>query len=132
MYRPPAPVERVCQWLAGALILLLCERLGGALSQWLSLPIPGAVLGMLLLLFGLMAYGSVPRGLAEVSGLLLRSLALLFLPAAVGVYFLRDLSAADWLALLGATIVGTLLSFLLTALLLRNLLDKKPGRETGD
>ena len=57
----------------------------------------------------------VPRGLALVSGQLLRLLALLFLPAAVGVYFLRDLSAGDWLALLAACVLGTLLSLVLCA-----------------
>ncbi|WP_323846248.1 CidA/LrgA family protein [Microbulbifer magnicolonia] len=112
----------IAQWLAGAAILLGCERLGRSVSETFSLPVPGAVLGMLLLLLGLMIYGGVPRGLAKVSEQLLRLLALLFLPAAVGVFYLRDLSLQDWLGLLAATVFGTLLSLTLCALLLARLL----------
>ncbi|AOS96254.1 hypothetical protein AUP74_00787 [Microbulbifer aggregans] len=132
MSLPARSIKRASSWLAGALVLLACERLGDVLAQWLALPVPGAVLGMVLLLFGLMVYGSVPRGLAEVSGLLLRSLALLFLPAAVGVFFLHGFSAADWLALLAATTIGTLTSFLVTALLLRRLLGQGNAGEADD
>lgn len=132
MGRPTVTFQRACSWLVGAFILLAFERLGDALGQWLELPVPGSVLGMVLLLLGLMVYGSVPSGLAAVSGLLLRSLALLFLPAAVGVYFLRGFATSDWLALLAATTVGSLLSFLLTALLLQWLLGRKSPGENND
>ncbi|SEA15676.1 CidA/LrgA family protein [Microbulbifer marinus] len=121
----------VAHWLAGAAILLGCERLGRTISEALALPVPGSVLGMLLLLLALMVYGRVPRGLAQVSEQLLRLLALLFLPAAVGVFYLRDLSAQDWLGLLAATVVGTLVSLTLCALLLARLL-KRADREGVD
>ncbi|GAA5525866.1 holin-like protein CidA [Microbulbifer aestuariivivens] len=128
MSRPRITLRRIASWLTGAATLVLCERLGTALGLWLALPVPGSVLGMLLLLFGLMLYGSVPAGLADVSGLLLRLLALLFLPAAVGVYFLRGFAPSDWLALLVATTVGTLFSLLISALLLQWLLRRTdPG-----
>ncbi|SHF27593.1 LrgA family protein [Microbulbifer donghaiensis] len=87
---------------------------------------------MLLLLLGLMIYGGVPRGLARVSEQLLRLLALLFLPAAVGVFYLRDLSLQDWLALLAATVVGTLLSLTLCALLLAKFLKRADGEGGRD
>ncbi|MCW8125503.1 CidA/LrgA family protein [Microbulbifer halophilus] len=121
----------IAHWLGGAAILLGCSLLGDLLSDRLSLPVPGPVVGMLLLLAGLMIYGSVPRGLALVSSQLLRLLALLFLPAATGVFFLRHLDATDWLAILAATTVGTLLSFTLCALLLKKLL-RDGGGERGD
>lgn len=121
----------IAHWLGGAAILLGCSLLGDFLSERLALPVPGPVVGMLLLLAGLMVYGSVPRGLALVSSQLLRLLALLFLPAATGVYFLRHLDASDWLALLAATTIGTLLSFTLCALLLKKLL-RDGGRVRDD
>ncbi len=119
-------------WLGGAAILLGCQFVGCKISATLSLPVPGSVLGMLLLLLGLMIYGGVPRGLARVSEQLLRLLALLFLPAAVGVFYLRDLSAVDWLGLLAATVFGTLLSLVLCALLLKKLLRKSGGETSGE
>lgn len=125
-----APRETL-HWLSGAAILAACSLAGRLLSERLALPVPGSVVGMLLLLAGLLLYGGVPRGLALVSSQLLRLLALLFLPAAVGVFFLRDLDAGDWLALLAATTIGTLLSFTLCALLLKKLLSNAERRERG-
>lgn len=125
-------LRQIAHWLGGAAILLGCEFAGRKISAAFSLPVPGSVLGMLLLLLGLMIYGGVPRGLARVSEQLLRLLALLFLPAAVGVFYLRDLSAADWLGLLAATVFGTLLSLLLCALLLKKLLGKNGGEASDD
>lgn len=103
-------------------MLLGFDLAGRSLSAALSLPVPGPVLGMLLLLLALMLYGRVPSGLAEVSGLILRLLVLIFLPACVGVFFVRDLSAGDWLALVAAMVIGTLISFAVTALLLNRLI----------
>jgi holin-like protein len=120
------------QWLAGAALLLFCERLGNWISNALTLPVPGSVIGMLLLLAGLIGCGRVPRGLTQVSEQLLRYLALLFLPAAVGVFYLQDLSTHDWLALAAATIFGTLLSLILCALLLQKLLQRAESKLHSD
>ncbi|WP_288132046.1 CidA/LrgA family protein [Microbulbifer sp.] len=117
------------QWLGGATLLLLCELLGRALVDLLSLPIPGSVVGMVLLLVGLLIYGKVPNGLARVSELLLRFLVLIFLPASVGIYFLRDLSPRDWIVLMTAMVIGTLVSLTLTALLLNRLIQRSNGRQ---
>ncbi|WP_444923866.1 CidA/LrgA family protein [Microbulbifer sp. DLAB2-AF] len=117
-------LRELAHWVLGIAILFGCERLGSLIGKALALPVPGAVVGMLLLLVGLMVYGSVPRGLAKVSAQLLFLLPLLFLPAATGVFFLRDLSLSDWLGLLAAILFGTLISLTLCTLLLRRLLRK--------
>lgn len=117
-------LRSLIQWSTGAAILLGCNFAGRHISQTFALPIPGSVVGMLLLLFGLTIYGRVPQGLAIVSGQLLRLLALLFLPAAAGVFFLEGLSPRDWLALFAALTFGTLISLVLCALLMQKLLGK--------
>ena len=128
----PQQLRELLHWLSGAAALAVCALLGRWISALLSLPIPGSVVGMLLLLLGMMLYDGVPRGIALVSDLLLRLLALLFLPAAVGFYFLRDLNTGDWLGLLAATILGTLLSLTLCALLLKKLLDSADARHNDE
>jgi len=120
----PPTLNDIFHWLIGAAILFGCERLGNLASTSLELPVPGAVVGMLLLLFGLVIYGGVPRGLAQVSAQLLFLLPLLFLPPAVGVFFLRNLTPLDWLALIVAIVLGTLVSLTLCALLLHRLFNK--------
>ncbi|WHI44954.1 CidA/LrgA family protein [Microbulbifer sp. VAAF005] len=73
----------------GAAILVACTWLGNFTSSSLSLPIPGSVIGMLMLLVILVFNGGAPAGLAKVSSQLLYLLPLLLLPAAVGVFFSR-------------------------------------------
>jgi holin-like protein len=120
--------RKSAQWLAGAALLLACELSGRAIANLISLPIPGSVIGMLLLLLALMIYGRVPRGLGRVSEQLLRYLVLIFLPAAAGVFFLRGIAPGDWLALAAAMIFGTLISLTLSALLLNRLIRGGAGR----
>lgn len=73
-------------WLGSAVILFGCKRPGCLLSDTSSLPVPGAVAGLLRLLFALMLYDRDPLRLAGVSTPLPYLLPLLFLPAAVGVF----------------------------------------------
>lgn len=125
-------VRKLPRWLLGAGLLLGFDLAGRTLAAALALPIPGPVLGMLLLLLALMVYGRVPRGLAEVAEQILRLLVLIFLPATVGIYFLRDLSGGDWVALVTAMVIGTLISFALTALLLNRLIQRTvAGQKRG-
>ncbi|HEY8568482.1 CidA/LrgA family protein [Microbulbifer sp.] len=125
-------IKNVCHWLLGAALLLLFDVAGRSLTATFALPIPGSVLGMLLLLLALMLFGRVPSGLAIVSEQILRLLVLIFLPASVGIYFVRDLSNGDWLALVAAMVIGTLISFALTALMLQRLLLGRGGRRRGE
>ena len=125
-------LKKLALWITGAALLLAFDLLGRTLVGSFSLPIPGPVLGMLLLLLALMLYGRVPRGLALVSEQVLRLLVLIFLPATVGIYFLRDLSTSDWFALVAAMVIGTLISFALTALLLARLIRGSAGSGPGE
>lgn len=71
--------------LAGIATLLVCQLVGEAVVSVVSLPIPGPVLGMVLL-FGLMvARAPVPAALGDPADGLLRNLSLPFVPAGVGV-----------------------------------------------
>ncbi|WP_295802850.1 CidA/LrgA family protein [uncultured Microbulbifer sp.] len=124
-----ALLRKAPRWLLGAGLLLAFDLAGRSLVAAFALPVPGPVLGMLLLLLALMLYGRVPRGLAEVAEQVLRLLVLIFLPATVGIYFLRDLSGGDWLALITAMVIGTLVSFTLTALLLNRLIQRAASRQ---
>lgn len=126
-----ALLRKLPRWLLGAGLLLAFDLAGRTLVATFALPVPGPVLGMLLLLLALMLFGRVPRGLAEVAEQILRYLVLILLPATVGIYFLQDLPISDWIALAIAMVVGTLISFTLTALLLNRLIHRSSTRQ-GD
>lgn len=71
--------------LVGMAILLGCQLIGESAARFFHLPIPGPVIGMLLLLIGLMVLGRVPQGLRITTDGLTKHLAFLFVPAGVGV-----------------------------------------------
>ena len=73
--------------IRGLLVLLTCQLAGGALVALLDLPVPGPVVGMVLLLGLLHRWRPGPEaGVVRVADGLLRHLQLLFVPAGAGVF----------------------------------------------
>lgn len=102
-------------------LLLLCQLAGEALAALFALPVPGPVIGMAILLLGLVATSGPSSHLEAVSGGLLAQLALLFVPAGVGVVLYLDLIARQWLPLAGAILGGTLVTIAFTGRLMQSL-----------
>lgn len=71
--------------LHALLILLTCQLAGEALTRSAGLPLPGPVLGMLLLVAGLVALPRLADLLRPVTQGILGHMSLLFVPAGVGV-----------------------------------------------
>ncbi|KQP23497.1 CidA/LrgA family protein [Pseudorhodoferax sp. Leaf267] len=105
--------------LAGALALVLFLLLGEAIVRWSGLPVPGSLVGMVLLLAALIAWGRTPPGLQAASTPLLRHLMLFFIPAVAGVMTQFALVADEWLPFLAACALGAALTLAVTALALR-------------
>lgn len=92
--------------LLGALVLCACQALGTALATALNWPVPGAVLGMLLLWGLLCGLRRVPRGLDAVASALLSHLILPLIPLVAGVMDHAALLRAHGAALLLLCIGG--------------------------
>ena len=77
------------KFLYGITWLLIFQLVGESLAIVLNLPVPGPVIGMMLLFAALLWRGRSSEALDEVSDGLLSHLSLLFVPAGVGimVYF---------------------------------------------
>ena len=98
--------------------LLVFQTVGEALSYLLKLPVPGPVLGMVLLLGLLLARpGSVDR-LRPTSLELLKHLSLLFVPAGVGVMLHIARIGNEWLPIVASLIISTALAIAVTALVI--------------
>ena len=106
-------------------ILLVCQLAGEIVARGLALPVPGPVLGIVLLLLALQVFAG--RGgpdadhieatdLGRTAGGLLQGLGLLFVPAGVGVVQHLGLFRQHGLALLAALIGSTLITLVVTAL----------------
>ncbi len=110
--------------IGGLAALLLCQLAGEALARALSLPIPGPVLGMGLLLAGLLARRAIPDGIERTADGLLAHLGLLFVPAGVGVVMHLDILGADAAPIGLAILGGTLLAVGVTGLVAQRLLRR--------
>lgn len=116
--------------MIAALATLLGFQLAGeALAHALGLPVPGPVIGMLLLLAFLVVRGEVDRELRTTTNGLLQHLSLLFVPAGTGVMLHFHRLGAEWLPILLALVASTLLGLAATAMTLRLLAPARPAQE---
>jgi holin-like protein len=102
--------------LSGFTWLLVFQCAGEALVRLAGMPIPGPVAGMALLFVALLVRGKAPGALATAAGGLGQHLSLLFVPAGVGVMMYVGQVAAEWLPIVAALLVSTVLAIAATAL----------------
>ena len=103
------------------MILLLCQLAGTVVQQASGLPIPGPVMGLVLLLGLLVWRGGPDQVLNDTAGGLLKYLGLLFVPAGVGVVTELQELRANALAIAVAIPVSTLLGLAVTGVLMQRL-----------
>ncbi len=107
--------------LATLITLLVCQTVGEALSFAFSWPVPGPVIGMVLLFCILILRKGAAEAMAPTSSKLLEHLSLLFLPAGVGIMAHTQRIANEWLAITVALIISTALALVVTACVLQRL-----------
>jgi holin-like protein len=93
--------------LKGMAFLLLFQFSGEVLVAWSGLPVPGNVVGMVLLLLCLLAGVVRVDWVEEAAELLLKHLALFFVPAGVGVMVYFNLIASQWLPITISMVLST-------------------------
>jgi putative effector of murein hydrolase LrgA (UPF0299 family) len=111
--------------LRGLAFLLLLQSLGELLSRGLSLPFPGPVIGMLLLLLAL-RWPLVRQPVAACADFLLAHLSLLFVPVGVGVMTHLSIVSQYGGRMLVVLVLSTLIGLAVTALLLNRLWRQSP------
>lgn len=97
-------------------LILACQLAGEALTRATGLPVPGPVLGMILLLALISASPSLASIVKPVGEGILRHLSLLFVPAGVGVVGHIQTLGPQALALVVAIVVSTTLAIATGAL----------------
>lgn len=102
-------------------VILVCQLIGEIVARATGLPVPGPVIGMVILFCGLLFRREMPPDLETVGGFLHRYLPLLFVPAGVGIVTNLDLLARSWLPLAAVIIVGTALTIGVTGLVMQYL-----------
>ena len=92
------------------LALLLCQLAGEAAARVLSAPLPGPVIGMLLMLALFMLSNRFAEFMRPTSQAILANLSLLFVPAGVGVVGHVSTLGAQAVSLLIAVVASTILA----------------------
>ena len=103
-------------------VLLVCQLMGEGIVHLTGAPVPGPVIGLVLLAIALAVRerrgARLPLGdtaLARAAGGLLVHLSLLFVPAAVGIVQQGGVLAANGLSIIVALVVSTVLALAVTA-----------------
>ena len=108
--------------------ILICQLSGEFLVLMLDLPVPGPVIGMLILLVALIMVGGPSQSFEITVHNLLSHLSLLFVPAGVGVMAHFDRISNEWLAVSVALIGSTLIGLGITAWIM-SLISRLTGRK---
>ncbi len=101
--------------LHGLVALICCQFVGEVLVRALGVPIPGPVIGLLLLVIAMAVLGRVPTGVGKASDELLRHLSLFFVPAGVGALRYADLLAKEGVRLAVVLMLSTAVTLVVTA-----------------
>lgn len=103
-------------------LLIVCQFVGEALTRAADLPLPGPVIGLVILLIYLVARGGPTEEMKATSSGLLRYLLLLFVPAGAGVVTQLDVLGRNILPALVAIAISTALGLGVTAWTMQRLM----------
>ncbi len=110
--------------LGAVLVLIGCELAGELLRVAAHLPVPGPVIGMLLLV-AVLALRRQPAAeeaaLDRTTGVLLSHMGLLFVPAGVGIVAEAGLLRQAWMPILAGLLGSTVLSLMVTGFVMHRL-----------
>lgn len=116
--------------LRGLALLLVLQATGEALAKAFALPIPGPVVGMVLLL-GALRWAPLREPIAAAAEFLLAHLSLLFVPVGVGVIIHLDVISQFGVGLVVVIVGSTWIGMAVTGLVLRALLRGERAPAVG-
>ena len=106
--------------LINGITLLLIYQLAGEVSvRLLGLPVPGPVMGMVMLFITLMIRGRMVKAVEPASTALLGHLSLLFVPAGVGLIVHFNRLGNEWLPISVTLLLSTIITMAVTALVMQ-------------
>lgn len=118
-------------FINGITLLLIYQLAGEVSTLALQLPVPGPVLGMVMLFLTLVIRGRSSAALDSASNALLSHLSLLFVPAGVGLMVHFHRIAEEWLSISVAIVLGSVITIAFTAAIMHwstKLLTKESPR----
>lgn len=118
--------------LAAIALLMTCQLMGEVIHRVTGLPLPGSVIGLVLLLGWLALVPRERPTLKAVTAWLTAHLSIMFVPAAVGLIDEGEPLSRYGIGILAATAVSTLLTMVVTALVFRWAVTRFGPGDAGD
>lgn len=119
-------------FLNGITLLLTYQLLGEVSVRLLELPVPGPVMGMVMLFLTLVMRSKTSKAVEPAASALLSHLSLLFVPAGVGLMVHFNRLGDEWLPIGATLILGTVVTMAATAIimaLVSRLVSNPEGRD---
>lgn len=116
--------------VGGLLLILALQLLGEFVARLTGVPVPGAVIGMMLFFAYLLVRN--PRqdaGVVKVADSLLGSMALFFVPAGAAIGLYLPQLASEWLPVTVGLLASWTITIMITGALAYWLRPRRPGRE---
>ncbi len=98
-----------------SIILIICFT-GEALNRLLNIPIPGNVIGMLILLISLLAGFIKLEDIEDVTEFLLKHLAFFFVPAGIGVISSLDTIKVNFFPMMAVILLSSIVVIVVTGI----------------
>lgn len=96
-----------------AIILLICF-IGELLNRILGIPLPGNIIGMIILLIALLTGAIKVEAIEDVAEFMLKNLAFFFVPAGIGVISSLDIIKANLFPMLVIILLSTIVVLVVT------------------
>lgn len=120
--------------LSALAVLLVCQLAGEAIVYVAALPVPGPVVGMVLLFALMLAHAPLPATVGDTAEGILKHLSLLFVPAGVGVVQQLQLLGDEGVRLIIIIVLSTVIALTVTAVAfaaLAQALGDRDGSRSG-
>lgn len=117
--------------LHALLALLVCQVTGEGIARITAVPVPGPVIGLVLMLVFLGLRRRVPDSLGTTADGLLGHLSLLFVPAGVGVMVHVTRIGQDFVPIAAALLISTVAAITVTAVVF-SLVSRLMGKTTPE
>lgn len=111
--------------IIGFLLLVALQIIGQTIISWLDVPVPGALLGLALMLLGLIIWGKISKGLTKVSNILLSHLMLMFIPSIVAIMTQAPTIAKSWMPYILSCVLATGITAVVTAFTFQYMLKRQ-------
>ncbi len=101
--------------LSAITLTFLFQVVGEIISRSTGIPVPGPVIGMMLMLFAFFLKDNLIETIRPTASVLLANLSLLFVPAGVGIMRHGERFAEEGIAIVAIIVITTIIAMLATA-----------------